>query len=393
MTHAQHLVRMSELCRWIHDAPCKMVIAVTGGGVCALHDLLTTPGASRTILEAKIPYSSKSLDELLGLKPDQYCSQATARAMAMACYERAIALGGDESPPEKNFIGVACTASLASDREKRGEHRAYMAVQTSWSTHCSSMSLEKGRRTRLEEDAVVSRFLLRLICPYRPGEDFPPIDLPPEVDAPTADLTYVNATKNWQKLFTGEVGWANSEVDCGEKLAGSTTSPLAIYSGAFHPRHQGHRQIARLGAKRFGQVIHEISIRNVDKPSLDFIEMKTRAAQFSADEQLVFTRCPTFAEKSRVFPGATFLVGVDTIERISEPRYYGDAAARDAAIAELASQQCRFLVFGRLVRGQFHEFNPATVTPALAELCDWVSEDEFRVDISSSAIRASNSDH
>ena len=97
---------------------------------------------------------------------------------------------------------------------------------------------------------------------------------------------------------------------------------------------------------------------------------------------------PTFAEKAKVFPGCVFLVGVDTIRRISQPIYYGDEKDRDAAIDELAQLSCRFLVFGRLVEGKFQEFSPEDVTPKLAELCDVVSEGEFRLDISSTALRS-----
>jgi len=48
-----------------------MVVALTGGGSGALAALLQTPGASRSVLEAAVPYSLASLIEWMGGKPDQ----------------------------------------------------------------------------------------------------------------------------------------------------------------------------------------------------------------------------------------------------------------------------------------------------------------------------------
>ena len=50
----------------------------------AIAALLAIPGASRFLLEARVPYGTAALDEFLGARPEQYCSDRTARAMAMA---------------------------------------------------------------------------------------------------------------------------------------------------------------------------------------------------------------------------------------------------------------------------------------------------------------------
>ena len=71
------------------------VIAVTGGGSEAPAQLLTVPGASRTVMEALVPYHPSALAEFLGGRPDQACSAKTARAMAMAAFQRAMKLEPD----------------------------------------------------------------------------------------------------------------------------------------------------------------------------------------------------------------------------------------------------------------------------------------------------------
>jgi hypothetical protein len=379
---------MSELAGAIHQSGAQIVLAVTGGGVGAIAELLITPGASRSVLEAIVPYSSVALDRLLGGKPDQYCAEPTARAMAMACYERAKELSGAKTSSEGRLIGLGCTASLASDRPKRGDHRIHVAIQSSCKTVSATLILEKGRNTRQEEDAIASHLIMQILASEAMREE---LYFPLEIDVIRPVIQQADAPENWQRLLAGQCSWVDSKAGFGDQLNGPSKSPLAIYSGAFHPRHLGHEQIARIGQKRFGQVIHEISICNVDKPSLDFLEMAHRAAQFTPDERLVFTRAATFAEKSRVFPGCTFLVGYDTILRVSDPRYYGGELKRNNAITEIRASECRFLVFGRFTGDEFHAFSSSEVAPSLAEICEAVTEGEFRVDISSTELRKKES--
>src|SRR5205085_7252448 len=99
-------------------------------------------------------------------------------------------------------------------------------------------------------------------------------------------------------------------------------------------------------------------------------------------------RAPRFEQKADLFPGATFLVGADTIIRIGDPRYYGeDPQARDRALEHLVERGCRFLVFARLVGGSFRGLSDVDLPGALASLCEGIPGDEFRADISSTELR------
>src|SRR4051794_38787118 len=111
-----------QLIEALHAAPYKSVLAVTGGGTEAAALLLAVPGGSRTVLEILVPYAGRSLAEFLGHQPEQACSAETGRAMAIRALDRARWLA-----PAEAGVGVGCTASLATDRPKRGEHRFHIA--------------------------------------------------------------------------------------------------------------------------------------------------------------------------------------------------------------------------------------------------------------------------
>jgi hypothetical protein len=129
----------------------------------------------------------------------------------------------------------------------------------------------------------------------------------------------------------------------------------------------------------------ELSIRNVDKPPLDFLTMSERCTD---EFDLVFSNAPTFVKKSAIFPDSVFVVGLDTIVRIDEPRYYGSETARNKALATMAGRGARFLVFGRQTGENFNTLADVSLSKTLKDMCTAVTEDQFRHDISSAEIRS-----
>lgn len=368
----------------LHNSPHQAVLAVTGGGSRAISDLLNVPGASGTLLSAYVPYSTYALQDFLrDWNGEHACEDRTARRMAVEAFDIAHEL----VEPDTLVHGVACTASLASDREKRGPHRVHVAAQSSQRTASYSLTLTKGARSRSEEEAVAAALVLDAILEAAgiPDELAKPLLL----DGETINRTVQAAQPDWPALGS-DVAWrAGMPQRCEEP----TDPPALIFPGAFNPLHDGHRTMAKAAEELTGETVaFEMSVENVDKSPLDFIEVAQLVAQFGERPCLV-TRAPTFVEKSSLFPGSTFVVGIDTLIRIADEDYYnGSEDQRDAAIEEIASAGCRLLAFGRAFDEEFIALDDLALPPALAAICTGVPEEQFRVDLSSTEIRETGTD-
>ena len=160
----------------IHASPGLAVLAVTGGGSQALADLLAVAGASRTVLEAVVPYSAAALGTFLDNIPQQAVSPETAAALAHAAYRRALALhtSQQDGRPSEPLIGVSCTAALRSDRPKKGSHRLHVGVYDAAGARVFSLVLVKDARDRLAEERLAADVLLNALaraCGVSPGLD------------------------------------------------------------------------------------------------------------------------------------------------------------------------------------------------------------------------------
>jgi nicotinamide mononucleotide (NMN) deamidase PncC len=390
------LLSPEQLVQQIHDSPTRIVLAAAGGGSRAIADLLEVPGGSRTLLEAVVPYSAPAMIAWLGAAPDESCSAATARAMAVVAFHRARRY----DPPEATPAGVACTAGLATDRPKRGEHRIHVALQTAAMTAAWRLQLQKGRRTREEEERLAGRLLLNVVAAACNVAERLHLDL---LEGERVEESRTQAPPAWQDLFLGR---AESIAVVGDQriaaqmadaanlqIPKSPNCQIPVFPGAFNPMHVGHRRMVEIAQETLGRpVALEISIENVDKLPLDYMEIERRLGQFPPEQTVYLTRAATFEEKSRLFAGATFVVGVDTLERIAAPQYYGDSAsARQSAVERIAGRGCRFLVFGRALGDNFIRLNDLDLPDSLRALCREVPPEVFREDVSSTALRQSGS--
>lgn len=365
-----------QLIEALHLAPVKCVLAMTGGGTGAAAQLLAIPGGSRTILEIAIPYGQEALCEWLGHAPAQYCSAEASRAMARRAYDRACWLS-----PGEVVVGLGCTASLATDRPKKGDHRFHVACQRAAQVMTYSLILSKGARSRSQEEELLDAVILNALARACGLARSLPVPTRPDETLQIED----QIVGGWAEFFAGKREYLRLGRD--GKLG--QEKPKALLSGSFNPVHDGHRRLVSAAAGILGTPVDfELSVDNADKPSLDAEEVRRRLDGLTWHGEVVLTRAPLFVEKARLFPGAVFVVGADTAERIVQPRYYRDEADMTGALDFINKQGCRFLVAGRIEGGKFLTLEDLEMPARFRGLFGGIPADAFRVDCSSTELRA-----
>lgn len=363
----------------IHASAHKLVLEFAGAASMGLFWLHAVPGSSRTILEATDRYAPGSMADLLGQPPEQFVSPETATAMAVAAYRRARRLAEAGVP----CLGVGCTAALVTDRVRRGEDRAWIAVRDAAGVLTYGLTMTKGLRDRLGEEELVSRLLLNAIAEASGVA---------ALALPLAEGEHVEGTRTpmpdpLAQLLGGTARTVSAAPD--GTLAADLPVQGALLSGSFNPLHAGHERLAQAASATLGlPVSFELPVANADKPPLTYAEIERRLEQFRWRYPVVLSREPLFVGKADLYPGCVFVVGYDTAERLVEPRYYGGEAGRDAALAHIRAQGCRFLVAGRLDEGVFRTLRDIPVPASARDLFLELPESAFRVDLSSTAIRA-----
>lgn len=364
----------------IHSAGQRCVLAVTGGGTGVAAWLLSVPGGSRSVLEVVVPYDDRSLEEFLGQCPSSFCSAKTARLMARRARERARWLA-----PGQTVAGIACTASLRSDRPKHGDHRFHIAIQTSQHAFIYSLTLAKEARSRQEEENVLDLVFLNALAES--------LNLAERVDVPLLPGESVLTEKSATGDALAALAEGNLAAVCVERdgrFCLDAPRPQLLLPGSFNPLHAGHIALAETAVRLTGlAVAFELTIVNADKPALPAEEARRRLAQFAWRAPLWLTRTPTFADKAKLFPRTVFVVGADTAERILQARFYGGSDSDlDRAMNGLRERGCRFLVAGRLcIGGTFVDLDCLNVPARYRDLFAAIPVSRFRVDVSSTQLR------
>jgi hypothetical protein len=367
----------------LHASGRKAALAITGGGSGAVGELLRVPGGSRLLIEAQVPYDALALATFLGFAPAQACSVETAIAMARSARTRAAGL----VPAGTDLVGLGATAALVSDRPRKGEHRFHIAyANAAGIAHCTGVMV-KGRRDRAAEEDLVSRAILLWLA-RACGVAAPSPRSLLEADEHFAQDVVATADAIDQ-LLAGELDRVTAQPD-GQMIL-SAPRPLVLLPGSFNPMHAGHVSLARVAEElRQQPLAFEISVTNVDKPPLAGETVRHRLAQFAWKSPVELTRAPTFVEKSRLFPRTTFVIGADTADRLFAPKYYGDDELRmHGALEEIASSGVSFLVAVRSdAAGRVRALSDIPVPSRYADLFTAIPEHRFRLDTSSSEIRA-----
>lgn len=390
---------LREVVQKIHASQYRIVLSITGGGSQAIGELLRHGDGSATLLEALVPYDKNALTDLIGREPESYCSEETAREMAMASFERALKLSNrDKDIQTRHLIGIGVTGKLVkneSEREGR-KHEIYCASQSFLKTTVTHLTLLE-RRTREEEENIASLLIIHKVSQLCnidtsgmqalfSAPEFKDIRNKVASVSPDIGNLLVNT------LLQGKEA-SNQAINISTPVKNKALQPGIIFAGSFNPCHKNHIEMARTAFKKYGfPVCPEISLANVDKPPIDFISLEYRlnslkrymSEDFVGDVYL--TNTPFFADKATLFPGCYFLIGADTLNRTFNNKYYREGETKDSLLELFKAQNVRFLVFQR--KGV-----KFTIDEQIRDICKVVRLTEYQDDgTSSTQIRKKNTE-
>lgn len=334
--------------------------------------------------------------------------------MAKAAYRQAAFL----APIGVPIIGVAATCALATDRFRRGDHKAFVTTHDGLTTKTYALYLSKGGRSRLQEDDIASRLVVKAIADamgVRTGYSNLGLHLPmtstsntggEELEAPPSnqeDVLVANTTSlgDHTALLREMLNGRFTTLEfsgAGAVVIDAPRSGRVYLPGSFNPLHDGHREMLAAACRMNPGMegCYELSIGNADKGWLPIEEIARRVAQFTAAQlPVVLTQAPLFTMKADIFTNSKFVVGYDTAKRLVQAQYYGTDIAMLLQFAKLRHQGCSFLVAGRkdAESGKFLRLEDLEVPELLQRggLVEGIPESEFRMDISSTELRQKSS--
>ncbi|WP_440955887.1 hypothetical protein ACSAZK_02705 [Methanosarcina sp. Mfa9] len=398
----------------IHESPCKVVLAITGGGAEVIGELLRHGSGSATVLDAAVPYGMKAMDRFLGRKPEKYCSEKTARSMAMVAYQRALELSkGSDGSADLDVIGIGATCKLKAANEREGrKHEVHVAIQAYRETGVRTLELTADR-TREEEEKIAAALIFNVLAHHC---GVPEIDLPNGIgtkDGIGTGIETAEGEREREKIFekyasvSGAVGDLLRQQSCSPESPCETAGVARInfdeaidtekspeytkseeiklvFSGSFDPCHKNHVFMAKRASKKYNSPVHfEISLTNVDKPPIDFISLDQRLDSLRKYKREAFmggvylTNAPLFLQKADLFPNSTFIIGADTFNRLFDAKYYGGIEDTAAILRSFQEKNVRFMVFHR-------KSIKMSVNPEVLEFCEIIPVDEYEDDGTSS---------
>ena len=276
------------------------------------------------------------------------------------------------------LAGVACTAGLATDRPRRGPHHAHVALQTAAHTATWSLDLEKGRRSRGEEERLVARLVLNAVAdaygvPLRLDLDLFPGD--------EVRHTETLAPQPWQDLMLGRTAAVCHQGDGGPVAA--------VFPGAFNPLHAGHRRMIEIAHEHLGRAGggRDFDPQRGQAAAGLYGDRAPRGPVPAAAGDLAHAGGDVRGEVAGVSAGRVFRGHRHAPPHRRLGVLSGGPPGVPGGLGRIAARGCRFLVFGRTVGKTLLRLADLELPDFFRDTCREVPPERFCQDVSSTAIR------
>ena len=342
----------------------RLAISATGAGAGIQSILWGVPGISAILEEAIFPYSEVAIRRFVQRPLGRMLHQESAIALACAAFLRAqegVVRGSLSLPP----LGVGITAAVATNRTRRGSEQLHLALRDSEKLSCASIEFERGKFSRERAGDLCDKIGINAILSWAQISQVP-LEIAAggvhgDIDISCGEirlrqLSYA-ASAQTDDIVIDEQGALRKPREI-------LTKRHLILPSSLNPFHFGHDGLAQRAVEETGRpVIFELSLSNVDKPELELELALNRAMQLRGRWPLLITRgASLFVQKARRY-GCSFIVGLDTAERIiNSAERYNDGRPNDQVVSELQQLGIQFFVAER-----GNERTVSSLTAALPE--------------------------
>jgi cytidyltransferase-like protein len=347
----------------------RIISTITGGGFSSIGYLMSRPGASSSILQLNCPYAEEATVKYMEEPIESFASLKSANELSITSLKQC----RDLLDQKYNFIGVGVTAALATNRWLRGDHRLHIVITTDINRFTFSLNLYKGYppdpetpeklfRSRAQEDDLCGKliiFSIAYVCKIIPltffhtliQENFMNImdkyDFDNEIfNNPITRLLHskIPEISDLRREVVNSVLVINDKYFINPSLKN-----IVMLPGNFNPLHQGHITALKSACElNHTDGIYELCVVNIDKAPLSFDDIQQKISSFDS-RPVVLTNAPLFTDKNKLFPGISYVIGIDTAIRLINPKYtYGDADLMIENIMNMTFNNTKFYVSSRL---------------------------------------------
>lgn len=332
-----------DLIDLVNRTDLNIFVIATGAGAGITQQIWNTVGCSSFFMGSSFPYSPIHSSKELGYTPEKFVSIETSVDLAIRAYIKAY-------EPNKQAVGVGLTASVASSKIHRGDHKIIVSVLTDNYCFTSSMILPKGTGDfcRQLDGSIADKLAIdALLAAIDKSNTIPNLINGCKVE--TIDSSLIAQNSLIKRPYFNKLG---------KRLpVPSKEIPNLYYPGNFNPIHEGHLGAAQTTthymALHFGQyqeVIFTTTINPPHKAALSTTEALQRVALLQGHNFMLTHGDARYIDKARTYPGSGFIIGADAFIRMMDPCWGVDP---QDLVQEFYKLNTSFYILGRVVDGVF----------------------------------------
>ena len=160
------MMKEKEKIQHLYKSNLYLSLCFSGAGFSFINTLLSTEGASSTLLNADIPYSKYSLVNHYYLKEPFISNMNSAKICQLLQDEYSKVVDKKLNENKTQLMAISCLGSIKTIKNKKGNHNAWISLQSNSKTRHIYINLEKNLRSRIDEDLIIKNIIINTIYEF-----------------------------------------------------------------------------------------------------------------------------------------------------------------------------------------------------------------------------------